>query len=207
MYLLFSRSLLVKMNGVTEAVHRRKPLGIVVWAAGVIIFSSGLVYLIRFIEVFLERPLEGFAAFAYGIVFVSTLLSTATIIFPAPAIALVVAAAAKWDPTLVAIVASIGGTLGELVGYYAGHLGRKTIIEEHREGFQRAVGLMNRYGVWAVFLVALIPVILFDIVGLVAGALRLPVWKFLLACWGGRLPRAFFEAYVGAGFLQFILSG
>lgn len=66
---------------------------------------------------------------------------------------------------------------------------------------------MNRYGVWAVFFVALFPIVLFDIIGLVAGALRLPVWKFLLATWAGRLVRAFFEAYVGVGLIRFILPG
>jgi len=134
-------------------------------------------------------------------------LTAATIIFPIPATAVVAAAAAKWDPLVVALVAGTGAALGELVGYYAGVLGRKVILKERRGGFDRAVTLMNRYGVWAVALVALVPVILFDIIGLVAGALRLPVWKFLPACWVGRVGRAFFEAYVGVGLFRFILPG
>ncbi len=196
----------VRMDIKHSVISRRRPLLIVVWVAGIIVFSGGLVYLLRFLEVFLESPLAGLAPFAYGVVFVATLLGAATIFFPMPSVALVAAAAAKWDPMIVALVASIGATLGELFSYYAGHLGRRVIIKEDGERFQKVMELTNRYGVWAVFFIALIPVVLFDIVGLVAGALRLPVWKFLLACWGGRLPRAFFEAYLAAGLLRFILS-
>jgi uncharacterized membrane protein YdjX (TVP38/TMEM64 family) len=63
---------------------------------------------------------------------------------------------------------------------------------------------MNKYGVWAVFLFALIPMLLFDLVGLAAGALKFPVWKFILACWAGRIPRSFVEAYIGAGIIPLI---
>lgn len=193
------------MNKERPRVSLRKPLLIVAWVFGIAVFSGGLVYLLRFLEVFLERPLDGLAPFAYGVVFVVTLLGAATIFFPILSIPFVVAAAAKWDPTIVALVASMGATLGELSGYYAGHLGRKAIIKEGGERFERVKKLMNRYGVWAVFFLALIPLVPFDVVGLVAGVLKLPVGKFLLACWGGRLPRAFFEAYLGAHFLQLIL--
>jgi len=180
---------------------------VIIWGASLLLFSGGLFYLFRFIEVFFETSLAGFAPYAYGIVFVVALLTAATIIFPLPATAVVAAAAAKWDPVIVALVAGTGAAIGELAGYYAGFFGGKVILKERRAGFGRAIDLMNRYGVWAISFVALIPVVLFDIVGLVAGALRLPVWKFLLATWVGRLARAFFEAYIGVGFLRFILPG
>lgn len=37
-----------------------------------------------------------------------------------------------------------------------------------------------------VFLFSLVPFLPIDIAGLVAGALRFPVWKFLLACFLGK---------------------
>ncbi len=180
---------------------------IIIWVVSLLLFSGGLFYLFRFIEVFFETSLAGFAPYAYGIVFVVALLTAATIIFPLPATAIVAAAAAKWDPVIVALVAGSGAAIGELAGYYAGYFAGKVILKQRRAGFERAITLMNRYGVWAVSFVALIPVVLFDIVGLVAGALRMPVWKFLLACWVGRLGRAFLEAFIGVGLLRFILPG
>ena len=192
------------MSQDTEVNKKRKRLKTVGWIAGVVALTGVLVYMLRFLETYFMMPLDSFAPLAYLVVFVATMLSSSTIVFPAPGIAIVMAAASKWNPAIVALVASVGSTLGELTGYYAGHLGRKIIINEYREGYNRAVNWMKRYGFWAIFAFALIPVFIFDLVGLVAGALRLPVWKFLAACWGGRIPRSFIEAYIGAGILPIV---
>ena len=166
---------------------------------GMLALTAAITYLFRFIEGCLESSLEGFAWAGYLVVFVVTFLSSATIFIPAPGLAIVIAAATQWNPAIVAIVASIGDTLGEFIGYTAGYFGTKLIVTRHIAAYDRAVVWMQRYGIWAIFLFALIPLMLFDLVGLAAGALRVRPWKFLLACWGGRLPRAFFLAYVGYG--------
>jgi len=174
------------------------------WIIGIIALTAGLVCLMWFLEDYLRVSLEQYATLAYLIVFVATLLSSSTILFPAPGVAIIMAAAARWDPVIVALVASVGGTLGELTAYYAGYAGNKMIIDKNHKAYRLAALWMKRYGFWAVFLFALIPVLVFDLVGLVAGALRLKLWKFLLACWGGRIPRSFFEAYIGAGVIPLI---
>jgi membrane protein YqaA with SNARE-associated domain len=185
-------------------IRRRKWLKTAIWIVGIVALTAGLVYLIWFLESYLRIPMKQFAPLAYLIVFGATFLSSCTILFPAPGMAIVMAAAATWNPVIVAIVASIGGTLGELTAYYAGYLGKKIIINENQAGYKWAVSWMNKYGMWAVFLFALIPMLLFDLVGMAAGALKFPVWKFVLACWGGRIPRSFVEAYVGAGVIPLI---
>jgi membrane protein YqaA with SNARE-associated domain len=166
---------------------------------GMLALTTAIIYFFRFIEGYLETSLEGFAWAGYLIVFVVTLLSSATMFIPAPSLAIVMVAATQWNPAIVAIVASLGDTLGEFVGYTAGYFGTKLIVNRQIAAYDRAVAWTQRYGVWAIFLFALIPMMLFDIVGLAAGALRVKPWKFLLACWAGRLPRAFFLAYVGYG--------
>ena len=166
---------------------------------GMLALTAAIIYFFRFIEAYLATSLEGFAWAGYLIVFVVTLLSSATIFVPAPSLAIVMAAATQWNPAIVAIVASVGDTLGEFIGYTAGYFGTKIIVTRHIAAYDRAVAWTQRYGVWAIFLFALIPLMLFDLVGLAAGALRVKPWKFILACWGGRLPRAFFLAYVGFG--------
>lgn len=166
---------------------------------GMLALTAVITYFFRFIEGYLETSLEGFAWAGYLVVFVVTFLSSATIFIPAPGLAIVIAAATQWNPAIVAIVASIGDTLCEFIGYTAGYFGTKLIVTRHIAAYDRAVVWMQRYGIWAIFLFALIPLMLFDLVGLAAGALRVKPWKFLLACWGGRLPRAFFLAYVGYG--------
>jgi membrane protein DedA with SNARE-associated domain len=166
--------------------------------------TAAIIYFFRFIETYLATSLEGFAWAGYLIVFVVTLLSSATILIPAPSLAVVMAAATQWNPAIVSIVASIGDALGEFVGYAVGYWGTKIIVTRQVAAYDRAVDWMQRHGMWAIFFFALIPLMLFDLIGLAAGALRVKPWKFLLACWGGRIPRAFFLAYVGYGIPGFI---
>ena len=56
---------------------------------------------------------------------------------------------------------------------------------------------MMRYGGVAIFLFALVPGLIFDLIAIAAGAVRFPFWKFFLASFAGRLPRSFLEAYLG----------
>ena len=58
---------------------------------------------------------------------------------------------------------------------------------------------MKRYGMWAVFGLAVIPNPLFDIVGIVSGVLRIPVWRFFFACWAGNVIKATAIAFAGMG--------
>lgn len=86
-------------------------------------------------------------------------------------------------PILVGVAGGAGAALGELVGYMAGYSGRG-IVENNRL-YNRLVGWVSRWGTPAIFLFALVP-LFFDLVGLAAGVLRFPLWKFILICWLGR---------------------
>lgn len=182
----------------------RKWLRMTLWIAGIVVLTAGLVCFMAFIENHFKVSMRQYALLAYLIVFAVTLLSSCTILFPAPGVAFVMAAASIWNPAIVAIVAAVGGSLGELTAYYAGYLGKKIMIDEQMAAYRWAKSWMDRYGILAVFLFALIPMLLFDLVGIVAGALRLPVCKFYLACLAGRIPRSFIETYIGAGIIPLI---
>jgi uncharacterized membrane protein YdjX (TVP38/TMEM64 family) len=164
---------------------------------GMLALSAGIAFLLtRFQDTF-NVSLRSYGWLAYLLVFLVSMLSSATIFVPAPGIAFVLAAATVWDPTLVAIAAGTGDAIGEMTSYWAGYMGEKIIVDEHLPAYQKAVSWMNRYGAWAIFGVALVPIVLFDLVGLAAGALKIRWWKFFLAAWGGKLPRAFLVAYLG----------
>ena len=182
----------------------KKWLRTTLWIVGMIILTAGLVYLMTFIENYFRVSMKQYALLAYVIVFTVSFISSCTILFPAPGLAFVMAAASKWNPAIVAVAAGIGGSIGELTAYYAGYLGKKIMLNEQMAAYRWAKSWMDRYGILAVFIFALIPMLLFDLVGLIAGALRLPVWKFYLACLAGRIPRSFVEAYVGAGVIPLI---
>jgi uncharacterized membrane protein YdjX (TVP38/TMEM64 family) len=49
---------------------------------------------------------------------------------------------------------------------------------------------------WIVLLVASsIPNPLFDLIGIAAGTLKYPIWRFLIAVWGGKLVKSTTIAY------------
>ena len=137
------------------------------------------------------------ATFGYAGVFLASFLASTTIIFPAPGIAVVLVAAALFHPAWVALVAAVGGTLGEFTGYLAGYGGRVAIGERYGERHKRAERWMERHGSITLAVFAFMPFLIFDLAGIAAGALRFPFWKFLLACFAGRVPRSFYESYLG----------
>lgn len=140
---------------------------------------------------------ESIATYGYVGVFVATFLSSTTIFFPAPGVAVVMVAAGLFNPNWVALVACLGGALGEFTSYLVGYAGMMVIDLKRSQRYKRAEKWMSRYGVVTIFLFALFPFLIFDLVGIAAGSLRFPFSKFMLATIAGRLPRSFMEAYLG----------
>ena len=86
-------------------------------------------------------------------------------------------------PIIIGLAGGTGAAIGEIVGYMAGYSG--SAIVENKKRYQRLVDWVRRWGAIGIFIFALVPLV-FDLVGIVAGALRFPLWKFLLVCWLGR---------------------
>lgn len=87
-------------------------------------------------------------------------------------------------PIIVGLVGAAGAAMGEIMGYMAGYSGR-AIIGKQQMG-QRLVNWVGRRGLVAtIFVLSMVP-LFFDLVGIAAGVLRFPLWKFILLCWAGR---------------------
>ena len=189
----------------TESLKRNRWLKVVFYLAILVGLSFGLVYLFQYIIAYFNISVERFATTAYLVIFVISLVSKASIIVPVPIfVAIMITAAQYWNPVLIALAASVGGALGEITGYYAGYLGKRIIHLENAPGYDRLVGWMKRYGPWGIFLISLQPILPFDIAGLLAGASRLPLWKFLLPCWAGKFPKYIVICYFGFVLPQFL---
>jgi len=160
--------------------------------------SFGLMWLLQEAVALLHLPLDKLAWLAYLNVFISTLICNLTIFIPVPvATPILITTATKWNPVMVAFAASVGGTLGELSGYYAGYLGKRIAINERVAGYNKVTEWMNRYGIWAISFLGFQPVIPFDIAGLLAGAAKVPMYKFLPALWVGKFPKYIILCYSG----------
>ena len=170
-----------------------------------VVLSFGLAYLLGYIAEKLNLPLYDFAWLAYLIVFGTSLASNLTIIAPVPfAASIMIAAATEWNPVLITLFASIGAAIGELTGYYAGYLGKKLAISENIAWYGRIERWIQRHGVWAIIFLSFQPIIPFDIGGIIAGAAKMPLHRFLPAVWLGRFPKYIIITYAGIGLIHFL---
>jgi membrane protein YqaA with SNARE-associated domain len=136
------------------------------------------------------------AAIGYPGIFLVSLLGNATIILPAPSLALVFAMGSALPPLLVGLAAGVGEALGELTGYAAGFGGRAVI--EDQKVYDRLEDWMQRRGGITVFVLSVFPNPFFDLAGIAAGSLRYPLWRFLLVCWLGKTIKTIVVAWAGS---------
>jgi membrane protein DedA with SNARE-associated domain len=153
--------------------------------------------------VFLVRDqIERFRSYGYVGIFLISILANATVILPAPGIAITFAMGAVFQPIPVAIAAGTGATLGELTGYLAGFSGQGLV--EHGRLYERFKSWTVRYGGWSILVLAFIPNPFFDLAGMAAGALRMPLPKFLTWVWIGKFLKMLVFAYAGAASIDWL---
>ncbi|ASW55169.1 DedA family protein [Plantactinospora sp. KBS50] len=123
--------------------------------------------------------------------------------------AALLAAAGVVGPGGVAVAAALGAIVGDSIGYAAGRRGGRPLLDRLGRRFPRHLGpeqidraerMFARWGVWAVFLgrfVALLRIL----AGPLAGALRVPYRRFLLANAAGGVVWA-----VGTTYLLYTLG-
>lgn len=83
----------------------------------------------------------------------------------------------------VGLAGGIGAGIGEMVGYLVGYSGRGVV--EKSEKYEKLVNRVKNKGAIGVFFFSMFPFV-FDVVAIAAGALRIPLWQFVIACWAGR---------------------
>ncbi len=139
------------------------------------------------------------AHYGYPGIFLLSILANATIILPAPGVLFVFTMGAVFHPVGVALAAGLGAALGELSGYLAGFGGQAVV--EQAETYNRVLTWMEshrRMSNLAILLLAFIPNPFFDLAGIAAGALKIPVSQFLLFCAIGKILKMLAFAYAGA---------
>lgn len=179
---------------VSVSVTRSGVLRMVALGLALLVFTLVLSYvLLR-----LAPAISGFTRFGYAGIFLITLLSSFTVILPFPGTVLwlSIVVGMELNLALAATVASIGGSLGEVTGYYLGYAGKAVIAPEDSRMYAAIEKWMKAHGAWAIFLFAFFPFLIFDFVGIASGVLRYPMRKFLLFTVAGRLPRSFIECYL-----------
>jgi membrane protein YqaA with SNARE-associated domain len=137
------------------------------------------------------------AYIGYPAVALMSFLGSATIFVPLPGFASVCISSGELslNPLLLALVAGTCETAGELVGYSAGASGRRFI--KHGKLYLRIQSwISGRKAIGVLFLFAAIPNPFFDIAGVAAGVLRMPLIKFLCGVFIGKVVKGLLIAYI-----------
>jgi membrane protein YqaA with SNARE-associated domain len=135
-------------------------------------------------------------AYGYLGAFIISVILNGTIILPVSNIAIIITLGATLPtPLFVGLAGGLGASIGELTGYVAGRSGRGLLAKSNF--YHRVENWVHRWGWIAVFLLSVFPAV-FDVVGIISGALRMPLWKFFLACWLGRTLSYTIVAYLAS---------
>ncbi len=170
------------------------------WRLNLVRVIAFLAVIALTVFLFINRDrVQELEALGYPGIFLLSVLSNATLILPVPGVLFTSAMGAVFNPFWVALASSTGATIGELSGYLAGFSGQGVI--ENRAWYTRVTGWMKKYGGITVLVLAFVPNPFFDIAGMVAGALRMPLWKYLIYSWIGKTGKMLIFAYGGSQIL------
>ncbi len=129
----------------------------------------------------------------YPGVFLLSLIGSGAMILPVPALASTCGMGVVLSPLWVGLIAAVGETIGELTGYAVGFGSQEAF--QGRRFYVSAKHWMERHGTTVLFLVSAIPNPVFDVVGVAAGATRVPLTRFLATVWLGKSVKTLLVAY------------
>ncbi len=152
--------------------------------------------------IYFREDLARFAAYGYVGIFVVSLVGNATVVLPVPSLVAVFAGGTAFNPVITGLVAGAAEPLGELTGYLAGYGGGAVI--ENKAYYEKLRHWVEHRGFVTIFVLSALPNPLFDLAGISAGALHMPVWQFLLACWLGKTSKALAIAWLGSRSVQWM---
>lgn len=110
--------------------------------------------------------------------------ANATVLLPAPSTLIVMEFASIFNPVWVGVIGGIGAALGELTGYLTG-TSSQAVFDFNKD--KKIFRMFKRHPSLWIFVFAFIPLPLFDVAGVMAGILKIPLWKFFSACVFGKI--------------------
>jgi membrane protein YqaA with SNARE-associated domain len=151
---------------------------------------------------FLPIRTEALGVLGYAGIFIITLLGAMTLFIPGPTMVAAFLIGSTLNPLLVSLCAGLGSAIGETTGYSAGYASRALIRDpgEKQAWYWWVLRWMGRFPFLTLFVLSAIPNFLTDVSGLIAGRIRYPYWRFLLATFLGKTIRFGLSAYLGAKF-------
>ncbi len=176
------------------------------WRLEYIALSLAVVLVIVFAFTFFYFDVDITRLQTYGYigVFAISVIGAASILLPTPSVAAILGGGTVLNPLLglppfllVGLVGGFGEALGEFTGYALGYGGSPAVRE--RSFYQTLERWMIRHGMLTMFVFSAIPNPVFDVVGVAAGAVRMPLWRFFFSVLAGKILKDI--ALAGGGVL------
>jgi len=192
----------VHLGGQTHQPSRKASKYLVVFSVLFIIGMAALAVVYR-------DELKHFQEYGYLGAFVISIMSGGTLIVPIPGVPIIFALGGILSyPFLVGLCAGAGEGLGACNFYMAGRGGHTYVPEKQRSNrfYAWVERWMTRHGYITLFLGSAIFNPAFSLIGLMAGASKMPLWKFYLVCAAGKAVKGTYVAYLGTLGMGFVLE-
>jgi len=170
------------------------------WVGVLLIAGIVVVFVVVY---FLSKALGDAWLYGYLGIFIISLMASATLIIYIPAFPVVFVMGAVLNPFIVALMVGLAEPIGELTGYMAGYSGKVAL--QNRRFYTRLEPWMSRRLPLVLFGLSAIPNPFTDIGGVAAGAIRYPVWKFLLIMFAGKTVKGLLVAFAGYWTLRLLV--
>ena len=147
-----------------------------------------------------EETIKKIGVLGYPGAFIIALISSATVLIPAPGLIIIISLGTRLNPILVALAGGLGAALGELSSYAAGFSAQG--IVENNKIYQRMVKWMERNGPLTILILAAIPNPFFDITGIAAGALKMKISQYFIWALLGNIIKMLVLTLAASGLLS-----
>ena len=117
-------------------------------------------------------------------IFVACAVTNSTVLFPASSVIVVLEFVRILNPMLVIIFGALGAATGEMVGFYVGRVGGR-VIKSRRWAYLKKIVRKRPY-FW-IFTFSVLPVPIFDVIGILLGSTNMSAVKFYIACLCGKV--------------------
>lgn len=154
-----------------------------------ILFIS-IVIMLSLIIFLLRDKIGQVSDISYLGLFLLCFLANSTVLLPAPSLMIAASCALIMNPVFVALIAALGSTSGELVGYLFGTI-TKDLSPKFQKLLEKLINKIHNQTV-VVFIFAVLPLPFFDIVGIYSGGTKMNLIRFFVACFIGKFIKFLF---------------
>lgn len=141
--------------------------------------------------------------YGYAGAFLLSIFGNLTIFFPVPFTITIYIFGATLNPLILGIVCGLGSTIGEFSAYLVGRGGRELIDDRYGQRLENAKKLVQRYGMFIIFLFAALP-LPDDLILIPLGMIKYSLRKAIVAAFLGKVTMCVVVAYAGRFSLEIV---